>query len=544
MAEEVGKPELTLLEETLRSVAKLLKAVRFYPPGHPTLKRTAEEAHYGFVRLLQNRSNVLVAVGKEGFLLGDKPVARDNPILQKLAAFLFSRRLNRLMILPDISKRDLLAFTRCLILEPEEIRKFGGIQEVLIKAHVSTLWVNVTELDQILVRKEELDEEKRALLGDDAVPPEEKDGFFPGAGASLSEDANQASTTTEERPEAEQDLAKILKELQLAETDQRYRLLLQELIPLVRLNLTEASRHLILKALNLLCRNATNRQLPMPRREHSLHALNQLTSDDVLDFLVAFLCTKGVPEEVRRRIIRILVFLKEKVVHRLMDHLAEESDAQARKFLTEALISQGEVAVPVLASYLADERWFVVRNAVAILGEIRSQEAIGFLSPLLGHRDLRVRRETIRAFTKIGGLNAVQILLQTVEGSEAALRRQALLSLGAMKNPAAVPTLLKLVRRPDPFVKRAEVKKEAIKALGEIGSVEAAPTLQAILKHRKLWKRSRFDEVRRAAALALGEIGDEGATALLETTADDRSELVARGAIQALKLLKKAEDHG
>ena len=50
-----------------------------------------------------------------------------------------------------------------------------------------------------------------------------------------------------------------------------------------------------------------------------------------------------------------------------------------------------------------------------------------------------------------------------------------------MKNPAAVPTLLRIVEQPDPWVKLSEVKKEAIRALGEIGSAEAIPALLAIL---------------------------------------------------------------
>ena len=45
----------------------------------------------------------------------------------------------------------------------------------------------------------------------------------------------------------------------------------------------------------------------------------------------------------------------------------------------------------------------MVRNAVAILGELRDQEAAAGLKPLLKHKDVRVRRETIRSLTKIGG---------------------------------------------------------------------------------------------------------------------------------------------
>jgi HEAT repeat protein len=222
-----------------------------------------------------------------------------------------------------------------------------------------------------------------------------------------------------------------------------------------------------------------------------------------------------------------------------MERLAEESDAQARKLLSDALIHQGPAATPVLIEYLGDERWYVVRNAVAILGELRAQTAVAHFLPLLRHLDVRVRREAIRALTRIGGNDAVEILLQIVQKGDPDLRPHALLSLGAMKNPAAVPTLLQIVGQPDPWVKMSEIKKEAIRALGEIGSTEAIPALLAILKHRKLWRRALFNEQRAAAAISLGDIGHGSVAEALATATEDRSPTVARAALQALKQLRK-----
>jgi HEAT repeat protein len=222
-----------------------------------------------------------------------------------------------------------------------------------------------------------------------------------------------------------------------------------------------------------------------------------------------------------------------------MERLAVERDAQARKLLSDGLIQQGPAAIPVLIDYLGDERWYVVRNAVAILGELRTQLAVAHFQPLLGHLDVRVRRETIRALTRIGGDDAVEILLRIVQTGDPDLRPHALLSLGAMKNTAAVPTLLEIIGQKDPWVKMSEIKKEAIRALGEIGSVEAIPALLAVLKHRKLWRRSLFDEQRAAAALALGDIGHVSVEEALKAATEDRSSAVARAAVQAFKQLRK-----
>lgn len=518
-----------ILESSLKGLIKLIKAVGFYPAAHPALKTAAEEALAGFSPLLQDGSALRLLVRKEGFFLDEMPVAPENPILKKLSAFLFSRRIQRLTILPDLSSRDLRAFAGCLILDASKLLKLGGIQEALQKALISTLWVNEVDMEKIQARKEELEAEKDRMFGQGDADSTE---------TLLGDPAEQERQATD-NPTEERGLKQVLTDLQLERSDQRYQQLLQELVPLIPPNLKDSSRLLVLQGVVLLCRNASSQQKSEVRREHSRHALKQILTDSFLDFLLSLLCNRDLTKESRDQLSRVLVFLGGNVARRLMERLAEERDAQARKLLADALIHQDAAAVPVLIEYLTDDRWYVVRNAVAILGELRAQSALAHFQPLLGHLDVRVRREAIRALTRIGGNEAVDILLRIVDRGDPDLRPHALLSLGAMKNPAAVPTLLQIVEKPDPWVKMGEVKKEAIRALGEIGSTEAIPALTTLLKRRKFWGRARFDELRAAAAISLGDIGHANAVEALKTAAEDRSSPVARAAGQALKQLRK-----
>ena len=518
------------LESALKGLIKLIKAVGFYPPAHPALKAAANEAHASFSSLLQNSPPLVMLVRREGFFLDEIPVGPDNPILKKLSSFLFSRRIQRLTILPDLSSRDLKAFASCLTLEPAKTSKTGGIQEALQKALVSTLWVNEVDLAKIKACKDELDAEKDRLISqglDDAAEV-------------LFADPTEKGQEGESEPAEVRDLKKVIGELQLEQSDQRFQQLLQELVPLVPPNLKEPSRLLILQGLILLCSNASIQQKSEARREHSRHALKQIQTDAFFDFMLSFLCARDLAKETREQVSRVLFFFGGGMARRLMERLAVESDAQTRRLLSDALIHRGPAAIPVLIEYLGDERWYVVRNAVAILGELRAQTVVAHFHPLLGHLDVRVRREAIRALTRIGGNDAVEILLQIAQKGDPDLRPHALLSLGAMKNPAAVPTLVRIVEQPDPWVKMVEIKKEAIRALGEIGSAEAIPALRAILKRRKFWRRALFDELRAVAALSLGDIGHVNAAEALTAAAEDRSSIVARAAVQAFKQLRKA----
>lgn len=514
------------LETALKNLVKLIKAVQYYPPAHPTLRETLHETARSIAILTPGDDEFVCSVRKDGFYLSDKPVGHKNAIVTKLAPYLFARRINHLMFLPGLDINDLQAFARCLTMEAIEVQRMGGIHDLLVKARVSTIWVNMVEPAQFMELRKEIEEQKAKFAGDqqEEAEPEDHGGAAPET----------------EFNEEERSLEKILRELQKEAVDQRFRYLLQELIPHIHLNLTETARPLILETLGFLADTAEDEKVSGARREYCSHALDELASEDVLDYLVAILCSKSSWDTLREAVVKALVSLKGKVVvWRLMDHLAEESDGQVRKSLAEVLIRQGTSALPVLIEYMEDERWFVVRNAVAILGEIRRDEATEALKVALKHRDVRVRRETIRSLTKIGGSNAIGTLLRIVTSGDPEMSRQALLSLGAMKVTAAVPTLISLVRSMGNTPKTLGTKKDAIKALGEIGSEEAATALIEILQKRTFWRRSITDEIRGYAAQALAAIGGSDAIAALELAVDDKADNVARSAARALKHLKR-----
>jgi len=522
-----NRDQIAGLETALKNLIKLIKAVQYYPPGHPTLRESLHETARAILVLIPGKSEFVCAVRKDGFYLGEKPVGHKNAIVKKLAPYLFARRINHLMFLPGLDTNDLQAFARCLTMEANELQRMGGIHELLVKSRVSTIWVNMIEPAQYLELKRQIEQQKEKIAAEKQQVIEEAHA---GGGEPPPETFN----------EDERSLEKVLRELQVETVDQRFRYLLQELIPHVHLNLTTTARPLILETLNFLADSAEDDTGSLARREHCLHALSELASEDILDYLVSILCSKDSWDALREAVVKTLVSLNGKVVvWRLMDHLAEESDGQVRKSLTEVLIRQGTTAMPVLLEYIQDGRWFVVRNAVAILGEIRREEATEALKNALQHRDGRVRRETIRALTKIGGNNAIGILLRTVSGDDPEMRQQALLSLGAMKVTAAVPTLVKLVVNMPNTPKTLNTKKEALKALGEIGSSDATADLIEILHKRTFWRRRLTDEVRASTAQALAAIGDNAAIAALKQALDDKNEAVSRIAGRALNQLRR-----
>jgi hypothetical protein len=515
------------LESALRGLDVLLKASRFYPPDHPALKTAVEQTLLKFAPLLMGREAVVFSIYKEGFQVNDTPLSSRNLVLKNFATQLFARHVRTLLVLPELSSRDLRQFARCLAMEPQEIQQQGGAAALLQEACVSTIWVNEIDLSTVLEQKQEreatrtgLEEQQRDAEGLPAAPPQ-----------------------AVEFPPEEQDLEQLLLEMEQTDSDQHFRMLAKNIEPLILLNLTDSGRPLVIRALILLCRYGADRQLSLTRRQAAQETLTLLAREEMIDFLVMSLCQKGNSRESRERLLSLASCFKGKIEKSLMHHLAEETDSQSRKILGNALVRLGATASPVLIEYLRDPRWFVVRNAIGILGEIRDQQTTGQLSPMLAHEDLRVRRETVRALTKIGGRSAEGTLLAILQSEDQETRRQAILSLGALKCTAALPALLELATRRDGKGRLLDEKKEAVNALGQIGSSEALPQLKTILKRRRFWFGSRDDELRAAAALALGKIGSPDALALLHQATEDRSEQVARASRLALNRIEKTSSY-
>lgn len=512
------------IAKALTGLIKQIKAIRYYPPKHPALQASAEETLRGFEPILAGGNHLSLTVKKEEFLFDDNPVSKGNEVLAQLATFCFARRIQHLSFLTDLNSSDLHHFVHYLLLDPQTIQKRGGIQTLLKKARLTTIWTNIRDLDEILEQKEEIEE-----------LPEEED-FDPAAFLEEGEEVDEAQAQAEAM-----DMETLLTKLEQEKDDSRFQHSLQELIPLLRLQLSVERRPLVLRAYLLLCRCATGKQFSTDRKQYAKLALSQLSTDEMTNYLAEFVFDEATEKKTRETLIQILAYLSDKVASRLMQMLAGEESAPKRKALQEILVRSGSSILPIIHEYLHDDRWFVVRNAVGIMGDIRSQESLAELSLLLQHDEIRVRRETIRALTKIGGKRAVKILLQTAVADDQDMRRQAILSLGAIRATAAVPTLLALLKQKGWSQREIDLKKDTIRALGEIRDSEATPELVKILKKKRIMRRQLNDELREAAAAALGDIADESTRKVLDKATNDRNTQIARAAAQALKQLDKAQ---
>jgi HEAT repeat protein len=156
---------------------------------------------------------------------------------------------------------------------------------------------------------------------------------------------------------------------------------------------------------------------------------------------------------------------------------------------------------------LPDARWYVIRNAIFVLGSLRDQGGIMALRLRINDQDIRIRREIISSLEKIGGEDSIDLLIVMAEDRDREIREAALGALGMVGTPEYAPLVIDLTK------KNPTDSIRAVAALGKIGGTEARTFLGGLLEDEEslnnvaAGKVSRED-LRAAIVRALGNIGD------------------------------------
>ena len=492
------------LAQALVELHKAVKGAGFYPKGHPYRTETLQRSLELLLGLVAERELVL-GVNRQGFLLAGEPVD-GNAMVHQLANECFIRRIANITFMQDLLPHDLESFVQLLGVDQQKAAARGGFAKQLEQSGVRTIWVNEKDLAAIWAKRPGYDE--GADEGWDGFPPLEL-----------------VSAPTEQRSVSE-----ILRLMAEETVDARYQELGRELV----VRFQADSRIPVLPVLEELLRQHQEPQRSLPKREYALFTLEHL-ADGVADQLLDALESRDCQE--REGIHRVLAALGGKGAYWVIQRICLAEGLFERKCLAAALVALGPPAIAPLVAMLKDERWYVVRNMVSIIGEFRSADCVLALKKPLHHNDVRVRKEAIRALMKIGGDSAVMLLLPLLDEPDEGVARHAILALGLMRSREAVPALSRLLERRDLLLKELAAKKEVVAALGRIGDRRVTGQLLKMLAARGWPVLGRWQELKIAVASTLGMLGDEAALPALTDLARGKGALAeaCREALDAIE---------
>lgn len=151
---------------------------------------------------------------------------------------------------------------------------------------------------------------------------------------------------------------------------------------------------------------------------------------------------------------------------------------QAAKELLKTIESMGAMVVDPLLEALKDSEGTVRRYAATMLGHIGDTRAIDPLGMALYDTHFEVGQVAAEALAGFGE-PGLKVLAEALQHPEAWLRQHAITGLILSGDKRIVPAILEMLNDPE-----REVQKQAVQSLGELKDERALPALQAIAANR------------------------------------------------------------
>ncbi len=213
--------------------------------------------------------------------------------------------------------------------------------------------------------------------------------------------------------------------------------------------------------------------------------------------------------------------------------LAESQQRRTRRALAEAIAELCRDDPERLAPWLADPRWYVVRNIVHILGWIGGERTVGLLETAMRHPEPRVRQEVIAALGQADPEHARPLLLAALDGADPRTFCSVLHQLSVARDERTAGVLVRHLLDPAFEQRPLEVRRAVYSALAATGGDAVVPDLEQEL-HKGNWF-SRYQEAhRQAVARCIARIGTAHAQAVLERGARSKRAPVRKACVDAL----------
>src|SRR5437667_5178759 len=200
----------------------------------------------------------------------------------------------------------------------------------------------------------------------------------------------------------------------------------------------------------------------------------------------------------------------------VFNHLVEERDARNRLALVRLVGQLGPASVQIAYKYMADERWYVVRNICGVLAELKDPDLADHITPALEHSDARVQQAALKALISSRTVRAAPVLAASLSKFAPSVVDEALDELMFLRH-------VKTVRALEQFIGTSGNPAGARKALQVLAAIDHDDALHALAR---LFHREELDsKLRRAALKTLCQHQSPVAVELLQQLAADHGPL-------------------
>lgn len=234
----------------------------------------------------------------------------------------------------------------------------------------------------------------------------------------------------------------------------------------------------------------------------------------------------------------LMILVGKGAVAPTVELLGAVNKMNARRTLCDVLVEIGGMDIDALIAKLEDDRWYLVRNLIYVLGKIGNARVIESFSRFVQHRELKVRKEVLHALDIMDDPRAWKLLAQFLADPDLSNRIFAIKSLAKKKVKEALAPLLEGLSSKEFAAKELYEKKEMFEAIGRIGGEEVVPQIRKFLRSRwRLFKNVKSEEMGLCAVVALQRIGSPAAIEALRGGKGSWNKTVREACNKALDVL-------
>jgi HEAT repeat protein len=472
--------ELKWAKLILFSIFKSIKGMRLYPQNHPALEKIINESYATFLKVLKEAGRIRIEVHSEEFRVeGLNPDEEGK--FSELAHELFVRGVKTLIVDSFTSIEEFKRFLTLFQIEPEEVIKMGGAEEILNSMKIKGIRVEV--MDFLLKSDEEIEKAGRG------------------------EEYEEVSISIEEFTQEEKDILALVEKLKEISDLKEYEGILKKVVNKCQEMVALSDFKILPIVLLEFSRIFIDQSKPSEIRRITGEAGRSISNERVIGYLINKIKTLEPSQLMEYG--NIFLMIGDTTIKYLLESLFVEESIKGRRFITDIVIRFGKKAIPHLIYHLNDQNWFVVRNCLFILGEIGDRKTIDVIYRFAFHKDERVKKEAINAISKIKDPFAISALLKILDEADDKTKPVVIRALGNTRDRTLEPIIFRFMDSEDP-----EMKKECVLALAKISSPYTLRLAKKIISRAKLPRDKNLLE---SALSAIEIVGTPEAVNLLES---------------------------
>ncbi len=538
---ESSKEEVTLATEVMQTIVKTSKGFRMYLPNNPLLVRFIEELKGKLGRHLSLYGDYKLDIDQFELRYRGKTVYENRDPKESMAFKMHSDGIRFIILSEGVEEYEL-----CEFLEIVGKDRPNDLDDDI----VTLLWEkNLPHLTYILAedflefdsagggphllesQQDKIAGIYRSISSANVPPPSPM--LIPQKILTLTDQEAEwlrKARDAEEKKKPLEEVIQIITSILIGEKDPAMFGEFLEIMARLTENIANAGEiKYTFSLVRFLGNLAKNENISPANRGMIAAAMGTILSERALKALATTLDASETvsPEE----LLEFLHFFGKPSIGRICELLGLVEKMKVRKVVIQALLEIGYDTPEVFLPYLADQRWYLVRNVLFILTRIGSSSALDRVVGLISHREPRIRREVLNYLERIPDAKAKTYLLKFLRDESSAIRIRALQVLGSSKSAFALKPIAALAASEQFAEKELAERRAVFEAMGELGADQMLPLFREMLMKRYWFNKVKEKESVLCAVAGLARVRSSAAISLLEEASaikgDEVREIIA-----------------